>query len=92
MGYGRNTDPRRWDGVVTVVVIVAAIVAVVVVLAVIVAVVARRRHGPDGVAEFQRHIGALSSEARRPIVDRVQRLEGGRDDTPNRVREQGRDG
>ncbi len=89
MGHRRNTDPRCWDRVVTVVLIVAAIVAV---LAAIVVVVARRRHRPDGVAEFQRHIGALSSEARRPVVDRVQRLEGGRDDTPSRVRGQGRDG
>ena len=51
---------------------IAAVVVAVVVLAVI--VVRRRRH-PDGVAQFRRQIDALSPEARRPVVNRVQQLE-----------------
>jgi HAMP domain-containing protein len=55
-------------------VLVAA--AVLVVLAVVVAVVrARRSRHSDGVATFRRQIDALSPEARRPVVDRVQQLE-----------------
>jgi len=72
-------------------VVIVIVIAVVVVVAVIVAVVIRRRHRPDGVAQFQRHIDALSPEARRPVVDRVQRLEDGTDGTPSRARDQGRD-
>ena len=51
---------------------IAAVAIAVVVLAVI--VVRRRRH-PDGVAQFRRQIDALSPEARRPVVNRVQQLE-----------------
>ena len=51
---------------------IAAVAVAVVVLAVF--VVRRRRH-PDGVAQFRRQIDALSPEARRPVVDRVQQLE-----------------
>ncbi len=65
--------------------VVAAVVAAIVVLAVLV-VVLRRRRG-DGVAEFRRHIGALSPEARRPVVDRVQQL----DESTDRHPDQGRD-
>ena len=54
--------------------VVVAVVAVVVVIAVVVVVMRRSRH-PDGVAQFQRQIDALSPEARRPVVDRVQQLE-----------------
>lgn len=55
-------------------VLVAA--AVLVVIAVAVAVVrARRSRHSDGVATFRRQIDALSPEARRPVVDRVQQLE-----------------
>ncbi len=49
-------------------VVVIAVVAVFV-------VVARRRRPADGVATFRRQIDALSPEARRPVVDRVQALE-----------------
>jgi septation ring formation regulator EzrA len=53
--------------------VVIAIVAVVIVL--IVVVLLRRSRRPDGVAQFQRQINALSPEARRPVVDKVQQLE-----------------
>ncbi|CAN5616692.1 hypothetical protein BH24ACT5_BH24ACT5_29190 [soil metagenome] len=38
-------------------------------------VILRRRRSADGVASFQRQIDALSPEARRPVVDRMQRLD-----------------
>lgn len=44
-------------------------IAVVIVLA---ALVLRRRRPADGVASFQRQIDALSPEARRPTVQRVE--------------------
>lgn len=65
--------------------VVVAVVAAIVVLAVLVLVLRRRRS--DGVAEFRRHIGALSPEARRPVVDRVQQL----DESSDRHPDQGRD-
>ena len=55
--------------------VVVAVVAVVVVIVIVVVVVMRRSRHPDGVAQFQRQIDALSPEARRPVVDRVQQLE-----------------
>jgi hypothetical protein len=54
------------------------VVALVAALIVIVLVVAARRRSTDTVATFQRQIDALSSEARRPVVDQVTQLE--RDD------------
>ena len=59
--------------------LVIALLVAVVVVAVIVAlrVLASRR--PDGVATFRRQIDALSPEARRPVVEKVQRLEDGSD-------------
>jgi len=42
---------------------------------VIVVFVMRRARRPDGVATFQRQIDALSPEARRQVVDEVQRLD-----------------
>ena len=60
---------------------VAVIVALVVVVAAAVIVVARRRRrDDDGVAMFQRQIDALSPEARRPVVDKVQQLDASGDD------------
>jgi hypothetical protein len=56
------------------VVVIIAVVAALIVIAVVV-VVARRRRPVDGVATFRRQIDALSPEARRPVVDRVQALE-----------------
>jgi hypothetical protein len=52
------------------------VIAVLVALAVVIVVVrARRSRHSDGVATFRRQIDALSPEARRPVVDRVQQLE-----------------
>jgi len=52
------------------------VVAAVVVVAIVVAVArARRSRHSDGVATFRRQIDALSPEARRPVVDKVQQLE-----------------
>ncbi|HRE03356.1 MAG TPA: hypothetical protein PLV68_18820 [Ilumatobacteraceae bacterium] len=48
------------------------IVGVLVLGALIVMVVNRRRTPTDGVASFRRHIDALSPEARREVIDRVQ--------------------
>lgn len=54
-------------------VIVAVIAVVVVGLAALVVVTRSRR--PDGVQTFQRQIDALSPEARRQVIDEVQRLD-----------------
>jgi flagellar biosynthesis/type III secretory pathway M-ring protein FliF/YscJ len=64
----------------TALVIVVAIAAVAIVVGVL---FWRRRHRPDTVAAFQRHIGALSPEARRPVVDKVQQLEQDERPDPN---------
>ena len=56
------------------IVVGAAIVAAGIVLFVL-----SRRRAPDGVTSFQRQIDALSPEARRSVVDRVQQLD---EDTP----------
>ena len=56
------------------IVVVIAVVAALIVIAVVI-VIARRRRPVDGVATFRRQIDALSPEARRPVVDRVQALE-----------------
>jgi hypothetical protein len=55
-------------------VVIAVVVALVVVIVVVVVRARRSRHS-DGVATFRRQIDALSPEARRPVVDRVQQLE-----------------
>jgi hypothetical protein len=55
--------------VTTVVVIVVAVLVVVVVGAVI-----RSRRSGDTVDSFRRGLDALSPEARRPVVDQVQRV------------------
>lgn len=58
--------------------LVVILIVVAVVIAVAVVVIASRRSGSgDGVASFRRQIDALSPEARRPVVDQVQRLEEG---------------
>jgi HAMP domain-containing protein len=60
-------------------------IAVVIVLAVVVAVLrARRSRHSDGVATFRRQIDALSPEARRPVIDRVQQLEDEAAESPER--------
>ncbi len=61
----------------TVVVIVALVV---VVAAAVIVAFGRRRRDDDGVAMFQRQIDALSPEARRPVVDKVQQLDTTGDD------------
>ncbi len=63
--------------------VIVAVVAALIVIALVVVVV-RRRRPVDGVAMFQRQIDALSPEARRPVVDRVQALED--DDEPGERR------
>ena len=57
------------------IVVGAAIVAAGIVLFVL-----SKRRAPDGVTSFQRQIDALSPEARRSVVDRVQKLEEGKPD------------
>jgi hypothetical protein len=52
---------------------VVALLVVVVVVAIVLLVVARRPRQDAGVSQFQRHIDALSSEARREVIDRVQK-------------------
>jgi hypothetical protein len=51
------------------------IVGAAIVVAGIVLFVLSRRRSPDGVTTFQRQIDALSPEARKSVVDRVQQLE-----------------
>lgn len=58
--------------------VIGALVLVVVLALVV--VLGRRRRDTDGVAMFQRQIDALSPEARRPVVDRVQQLDAAGDD------------
>ena len=71
MGYGCHGDPWRRVRRVTWLIVAIVAVAIVVVVAVFVA----RSRRPDGVATFRRQIDALSPEARRPVVDEVQRLD-----------------
>ena len=78
MGDGSGADPGCRDRVVIWVFVGIALVLI----AVVAAVVALRRRRSDGVADFQRHIGALSSEARRPVVDQVQQLDDSDDERP----------
>jgi hypothetical protein len=61
-----------------------ALLAVVVVVAIVVVLRLRPSRRPDGVATFRRQIDALSPEARRPVVDQVQRLEDSTDRRPDR--------
>ena len=51
------------------------VVGAAIVVAGIVLFVLSRRRAPDGVTSFQRQIDALSPEARRSVVDRVQQLD-----------------
>ena len=55
--------------------VLIAVAALVVVVAVVAVLRARRARHSDGVETFRRQIDALSPEARRPVVDKVQRLE-----------------
>lgn len=62
------------------------VIAIAVVVIGLVVFVARRRRSADGVSTFQRQIDALSPEARRNVVDRVQRLDSeAPPDDPGRV-------
>ncbi len=54
------------------------VVGAAIVLAGVVLFVLSRRRAPDGVTSFQRQIDALSPEARRSVVDRVQKLDEGK--------------
>jgi hypothetical protein len=60
---------------VTAVLVVLAIVAIAAIGVAVYVVVQRRppRRGEDGVASFQRHLDALSPEARRQVIDRVKK-------------------
>lgn len=51
--------------------VVIVVVAVVVLAAVLFLIVGQRRPD-DGVTSFRRHIDALSPEARREVIERVQ--------------------
>ncbi len=53
-------------------VVIGVVVAVLVVAALIAVRINSRRRPVDGVASFRRHIDALSPEARREVIDRVQ--------------------
>lgn len=59
---------------------IVVVIGVAVVALVIIVVLARGRRTPDGVASFQRQIDALSPEARRPVVKRLEDVTK-RDDT-----------
>ena len=71
MGHRCHTRHRRRDGVLNVFLIALAVVLIVVAVVILV----RRRRTPDGVATFRRQIDALSPEARRPVVDRLHKLD-----------------
>jgi hypothetical protein len=45
-------------------------------------IIAKRRRPVDGVETFQRQIDALSPQARRRVVDRVQQIDTGAQDGP----------
>lgn len=51
--------------------VAVVVVAAVVLVGLAVLVVARRPRQDAGVSRFQRHIDALSPEARREVIDRV---------------------
>jgi hypothetical protein len=53
-------------------VVVVIIVAVLLAAALVAIRISGRRRPLDGVASFRRHIDALSPEARREVIDRVQ--------------------
>ena len=55
-------------------------VLVIVVVAVILGIALRGRSEEDGVDSFRRQIDALSSEARKPTVERVKSAERNADD------------
>lgn len=71
--------------------VVVIVVAVVVVAIVVVALAVSRRRPSrnDGVAAFQRHLGALSPEARRQVIDRVRTAEEDAERTDGTDDEQG---
>ena len=60
--------------------IVAISVLAIVVVAVILGIALRGRSEEDGVDAFRRQIDALSSEARKPTVERVKSAERNADD------------
>jgi hypothetical protein len=64
------------------VLVVLAAVAAVLVLVVVAIVVIRRRQPADAVDSFRRQIDALSPEARRTVVEQVQRIEADDDKPP----------
>ena len=63
---------------------VVVVIIAVVVVAIVVALVLRARR-PDTVEVFQRQIDALSPEARKPVVEKLQQLDerGGEENGPD---------
>ena len=55
--------------------ILLVVIGIAVVIVAVAVLVMSRRRPPDGVATFQRQIDALSPQARRRVVDRVQQFE-----------------
>ena len=51
---------------------IIVVVAAVLVAGLVIFLMGLRRRPVDGVANFRRHIDALSPEARREVIDRVQ--------------------
>ncbi len=74
MGNRRHADRRGRDRPLSALIVIAVFAVLVLVTFALIVRLSRR---PDGVAEFQRQIDALSPEARRPVVDQVQQLEEG---------------
>jgi hypothetical protein len=66
------------------VIAVVIVILAVIVVAIVVAMVLRARR-PDTVEVFQRQIDALSPEARKPTVEKLQQLDerGGEEDQPD---------
>jgi len=67
-----------------VIAVVVVVIIAVVVVAIVVALVLRARR-PDTVEVFQRQIDALSPEARKPVVEKLQQLDerGGEETGPD---------
>ena len=66
--------------------VVLGVIAVAIALLVL---VARRRRTPDGVETFQRQIDALSPEARRPVVQKLEDVSKRSDTESDRSGDQG---
>jgi len=81
VGDGCHAD--QWRRVRRVIVALVVFLAVVLAVGVVLVLRAVLRPDPDGVDVFRRQIDALSPEARRPVVDRVQELDDRDDPEPD---------